>query len=91
MPYKDCLGGCGRTIGVGCGCCSPDFPEEYGYCSECFEKSDDYRDRMMALKGILDRIDGPTHALLVDFLENFDHEFENYYKEEVNLRKNDYV
>lgn len=78
-----CLGGCGRIIGTGCGCCSDDFPKEYGYCDDCFPSSDIYRDKLMLLRAIKDRSDETMIKLLTEFLIEFDHEFECIYINEL--------
>ena len=82
-----CLGGCGITIGTGCGCCSDDFPEEHGYCLECFQKSSQYEDKMQSFFGILDRLDESGIALLLDFIENYDADFERFFLEILRNRK----
>lgn len=83
---QKCNGGCGRTIGSGCGCCSPDFPQEYGYCENCFSKSQAYNNETQALNNLIDHLnDGGLLALKL-FLDLYDHNFENIYKEIVDRK-----
>jgi hypothetical protein len=70
---------CGTNIGTGCGCCSDDFPEQYGYCDKCFDKSNAYIEKTQNINALLDRLDiGGCNALLA-FFETYDCDFERIY------------
>jgi len=70
MSVSFCNGGCGIKIGSGCGCCSPEFPEEYGYCSKCFPSSDYYALMMNPLKSIMDSLCPDQLVLLSGLFDN---------------------
>jgi hypothetical protein len=59
------------------------FPEEYGYCDNCFPSSEIYSDKLMILRAIKDRADETMLKLLTEFLIEFDHEFESIYIQEL--------
>jgi len=83
VAYYKCKG-CGKTIGSGCGCCRPDYPEEYGYCINCFPDSDIYLDRMQPLRQLLDRLDIVEKKLLKIFINEYDEDFYSNYISEIN-------
>lgn len=76
-----CKGGCKRSVGSGCGCCSDDFPEMYGYCSTCFPASDAYTELTQNVKAVLDRLDLGGCVAFKALLDTWDCDFERIYLE----------
>ena len=82
-----CLGECGKTIGSSCGCCSPDFPEEYGYCENCFKKSEPYVEETQPINNLIDRLDAGGILALELFVKSYREDFNHIYKEIINNSK----
>jgi predicted amidophosphoribosyltransferase len=75
---------CGRTIGPYCGCCAPEFPQEYGYCEECYPKSPEFIEKAQTLNALLDRLDITSRDLLGTFLLNeFSEDHRNLFLNEI--------
>lgn len=78
-----CKGGCGRDVGSGCGCCAPDFPQEYGYCEHCYLDSPIYIQKMQLLNNLLDGLSELSKKSLFDFLNDYENDHRFLYAREI--------
>jgi hypothetical protein len=78
--------GCGESIGTGCSCCYPDFPEDYGYCAECYPSSSECIEKLSVLNALIDRLDESGLNLLYRFLLEYDSGHEVLYLDTVRGR-----
>ena len=59
---------CKKRIGTGCNCCSDDFPENYGYCRECYPNSPNFNNNFQLLNLLMDHLDDSGLKALKEYI-----------------------